>query len=146
MVIRTSRPRPSRPSSYDKIFNPAPGLILVFGSNLAGIHATGASRYAYNWCGAEWEVGEGLMGNSYAIPIENRRLQTLKLEDIKNYVEQFIVFAWEHREFQFFVTRLGCGPKEYTVDDIAPLFVDAPPTCEFPDAWVRFIAESSDSG
>ncbi len=146
MISGTARPRPSRPSNYDKVFDPAPNKILVFGSNLAGIHAVGARRYAYDWCGAIWEKGEGLMGNSYAIPIQDHHLKTLQLDKVESYVEQFIIFAWERRDLEFFVTRLGCDRGEYTVDDIAPLFVDAPPTCEFPDAWVRFIAESSDSG
>lgn len=42
--------------------------IFVFGSNLAGHHAGGAARIAYNHFGAVWGQGEGLQGNSYAIP------------------------------------------------------------------------------
>lgn len=138
------RPRPSRPSSYDIAFDPAPNRILVFGSNLAGVHAVGARRYAYNWCGAVWEKGEGLMGTSYAIPIQDHHLRTLGLGEIRSYVEQFILFSWERRDLEFFVTRLGCDKDEYTDLDIAPLFKDTPPTCQLPISWIRIISDSED--
>lgn len=41
--------------------------VFVFGSNLAGMHAGGAARFAYNKFGAIWGQGEGLQGQSYAI-------------------------------------------------------------------------------
>lgn len=40
--------------------------VFVFGSNLAGRHAGGAARFAYNKFGAIWGQGEGLQGQSYA--------------------------------------------------------------------------------
>lgn len=138
MEPRSRRPRPLRPSNYDKIFDPTPNRIFVFGSSLAGIHATGSERYAYNWCGAEWEKGLGLMGSCYAIPTRGLRLQTLKLEEIKKYVDDFILFAWEQRDFEFFIARLGCGPREYPPTDIAPLFCEAPPNCELPAGWEKY--------
>ena len=42
--------------------------IFVFGSNLAGHHMGGAARTAHKNFGAEWGVGVGLTGQSYAIP------------------------------------------------------------------------------
>ena len=42
--------------------------IFVFGSNIKGAHLGGAARAAYNKFGAEWGNGEGLQGNSYALP------------------------------------------------------------------------------
>lgn len=45
-----------------------PGEIFVFGSNAQGMHAGGAARFALEHFGAEWGVGEGLQGRSYAIP------------------------------------------------------------------------------
>ena len=44
------------------------GEIFVFGSNLAGHHMGGAARVANMKFGAEWGVGVGLTGQSYAIP------------------------------------------------------------------------------
>ena len=42
--------------------------VFVFGSNLAGRHGRGAARAAVREHGAIYGQGEGLQGNSYAIP------------------------------------------------------------------------------
>lgn len=139
METKTTRPRPLRPSNYDRVFDPAPNRVLVFASNLAGVHACDAARYAYTWCGAVWEIGHGSMGNSYAIPMEDTKLQLLKLEEIKSYIDTFIEFAWEHRDTEFFVTELGCKRgRWYSAHDIAPLFRYASPNCLLPQGWERY--------
>lgn len=136
-------PRPLRPTPKDKIFDPAPNRIFVFGSNREGIHGAGAARYAYKFCGAEWEEGEGLKGNSYAIPTKATISRSLTVEEVQKHVDRFIEFAWEHRELEFFVTRIGCGLAGFTDDDIAPMFKDAPPNCELPIGWERYSSSSS---
>ncbi len=127
------------PSSLDKTFVPGPGRIFVFGSNRAGVHGAGAARYAYNYQGAEWEEGEGLYGESYALPTKGYRLETLKLEDIKVHVDKFLAFARTRPDLTFVVTRIGCGYAGYTDSDIYPMFVEAPPNCELPDKWPRNV-------
>lgn len=52
--------------------------IFVFGSNLAGHHAGGAARVAMDRFGAVWGQGEGLQGNSYAIPTMQGGIETIK--------------------------------------------------------------------
>lgn len=127
-----------RPPGVDKVFEPGPGRVFVFGSNLAGIHGAGAAAYAYRFFGAIWDEGIGLMGSSYAIPTKSRQLQSLPLEEINKYVENFVVFAWEHTELYFFVTRIGCGLAGFTDADIAPMFKEAPPNCELPHGWDKY--------
>ncbi len=41
------------------------------------------------------------------------------------YVDQFIEFAFSHREYTFLVTKIGCGIAAFTVQEIAPLFAKA---------------------
>lgn len=135
-----------RPSHVDKMFDPATGQIMVFGSNRAGIHGAGAARYAYDYQGAEWEVGEGLTGKSYALPTKGYRLENLSIEEIAKHVEKFIEFAWEQRDLKFFVTRLGTGLAGKTDYEMAPLFQHAPPNCELPDIWVKIIEGMDDMG
>lgn len=94
--------------------------IFVFGSNLAGAHGGGAARLAYNRFGAIWGQGVGLQGQSYAIPTMQGGVET-----IKPYVEEFNLFAKQHPEYKFLVTRIGCGIAAFTSDEIAPLFKDA---------------------
>lgn len=136
--------RPLRPTPKDKTFDPKPNRIFVFGSNRAGIHGAGAARYAYSWCGAEWDEGEGLYGTSYAIPTKGHHLETLTLKEIKEHVEKFIFFAWEHRELEFFVTRIGCGLAGFRDFEISPMFRDAPPNCELPTGWNTYDEDDTE--
>lgn len=94
--------------------------IFVFGSNLAGSHGGGAARLAYNRFDAVWGQGVGLQGQCYAIPTMHGGV-----EAIKPYVDQFIEFAFSHREYTFLVTKIGCGIAAFTVQEIAPLFAKA---------------------
>lgn len=96
--------------------------IFVFGSNLAGNHMGGAARAAHIKFGAEWGVGVGLTGQSYAIPTMQGGV-----ESIKPYVDEFIRFAERHQDMKFLVTRIGCGIAGFKDQDIAPLFHDAIP-------------------
>lgn len=94
--------------------------IFVFGSNLAGHHAGGAARIARKKFGAISGQGVGLQGRSYAIPTMQGGVET-----IRPYVEEFVKFAKEHKEFVFLVTRIGCGIAGFNDTEIAPLFKDA---------------------
>lgn len=94
--------------------------IFVFGSNLSGLHAGGAARVAINRFGAIWRQGEGLQGNSYAIPTMQGGVET-----IKPYVDRFIEFAKSRPELTFYVTRIGCGIAGFNDEEIAPLFQQA---------------------
>ena len=93
--------------------------IFVFGSNIQGAHGGGAAWYAHKKFGAEWGVGEGLTGRTYALP-------TMEGDaSMKKAVEHFIDCAKAHPEFIFLVTAVGCGIAGYTPDEVAPLFREA---------------------
>lgn len=94
--------------------------IFVFGSNLEGKHLGGAAKAAHNRFGAQWGVGVGLTGQTYAIPTMQGGIET-----IKPYVDQFIEYAKEHQEKKFLVTRIGCGIAGFKDEEIAPLFKKA---------------------
>ena len=74
----------------DKISTLAPGEIFVFGSNMEGMHGGGAARYANKNFGAEWGVGEGLTGRTYALPTMEGKAS------MKQAVEHFTSCAKEH--------------------------------------------------
>ena len=44
------------------------------------------------------------------------------IEAVKPYVDQFMEFAFSHREYTFLVTKIGCGIAAFTEYEIAPLF------------------------
>ena len=110
----------NREYTPDMISALAENEIFVFGSNLAGAHAGGAARVAHVRFGAVWGQGVGLQGQSYAIPTMPGGVET-----IKPYVDEFVSFAAEHKEYKFLVTRIGCGIAGFTPDEVAPLFVGA---------------------
>ena len=110
-------------------------MVFVFGSNLAGRHGKGAAKDAMQQYGAVYGQGVGRQGNSYAIPTKDAYLNPLPLEKIERYVEEFLVYAENHRDEEFHVTRIGCGLAGYTDDDIAPMFDAAPPNCHLPEGW-----------
>lgn len=59
---------------YTGNIEPEENTIFVFGSNPEGIHGAGAARVALLKFGAEYGVGEGLTGNSYALPTKDLRV------------------------------------------------------------------------
>ena len=78
--------------------------VFVFGSNLEGKH----------------EIGEALRGQSYAIPIIQGGLET-----IKPHVDRFINYAKSNQDFFFYVTKIGFGTAGLKDEEIAPLFSEA---------------------
>jgi hypothetical protein len=112
-------------------------VIFVFGSNLAGRHGKGAALYAFRHYGAIYGQGEGLQGDSYAIPTKDERIRTLPLSEIRRHVIKFIMFAHTHPELEFQLTRIGCGLAGYKDEDIAPLFKYAPNNCLLPVGWSK---------
>ena len=109
--------------------------IFVFGSNLAGRHGAGAALFARNNYGALYGQGVGRQGNSYAIPTKDYRINTLPLETIQGYVNEFLLYARNHPELDFRVTRIGCGLAGYNDAQIAPMFTNAPSNCSLPEGW-----------
>ena len=97
--------------------------IFVFGSNLLGRHDGGAAAFALENCGAVYGQGIGIQGNSYAIPTMDEKFQSLPLDVIKVHIQEFLLFAKEHEEINFYVTPVGCGIAGFTPEEIAPLFI-----------------------
>lgn len=103
----------------DRIAELGANEIFVFGSNIQGAHGGGAAWFAHKKFGAEWGVGEGLTGRTYALP-------TMEGEaSMKRAVDHFIDCARQHPELTFLVTAVGCGIAGYTAAEVAPLFKEA---------------------
>jgi hypothetical protein len=111
-------------------------MIFVFGSNLKGIHGAGAAAFAYSHHGAVWGQGEGLQGDSYALPTCAAPGVPLELQAIKYYVEQFLDRALRyHSDLQFQVTAVGCGIAGYKPKEIAPMFIKSPKNVWLPSVF-----------
>lgn len=94
--------------SPDYITELKPNEIFTFGSNLKGVHGAGAAKQAVKW-GAIYGQGEGLMGQTYAIPTKDENVKTLPIKDIYQHINNFIKVVEEHPELIFLVTPIGTG-------------------------------------
>lgn len=102
----------------DCISSLAPNEVFVFGSNPEGVHNGGAAYVAVQKFGAQMGVGEGIQGQSYAIPT------TGGLQMMADAIHRFCVFARDHQEMTFLVTRIGCGIAGYSPREVAPMFIE----------------------
>lgn len=109
----------NRQYTPDFITSLQPNEIFVFGSNIHGMHGGGAARIAYMKFGAKWGVGEGLTGQSYALPTMEGGV-----DYIAEKVQNFLACAKAHPELTFLVTKVACGIAGFTIEEIAPLFTE----------------------
>ncbi len=120
--------------------NPVKGMIFVFGSNLSGIHGAGAAKFANEQRGAEWGVGEGRTGQSYALPTKEADVATSRpLGEVTKSAAKFIQYAEDHPELQFQLTAVGCGLAGFKSEDIAPLFSATPDNVHYPPEWTDHL-------
>jgi hypothetical protein len=115
--------------------------VFVFGSNRAGQHGAGAALDALNLYGAIYGQGEGVQGNSYAIPTKDAKLRPLTLAEIRTGVERFINYARMNPGLYFQITQVGCGYAGKSAADIAPMFRHAPPNCSYDTAWGIYFTD-----
>lgn len=87
--------------------------IFVFGSNLKGIHGSGSAKFAKDHYRAQLGVGEGLTGESYALPTCTAPGTPDSLENIGAAMDRFIEFAEANPDMDFLLTAVGCGIAGY---------------------------------
>ena len=137
------------PNFYMGDIVPAEDIIFVFGSNPEGRHGAGAAKYARMYFGAVYGQGEGLQGNSYAIPTKDLRVtanhgyKSICPDRIKDSVRRMYDCAREHPDKRFLVAyRNTYRPSlnGYTGIEMIRIFLDAGPIPEnvwFSDEWKR---------
>lgn len=113
--------------------------IIVFGSNMAGRHGKGMALIAKERFGAEYGVGIGLTGRSYAIPTKDKYISTLPLDEIKHYINLFKDFTHNRHDLNFWVTGVGCGLAGFKNKEISILFRECNINCNFPDVWSPYL-------
>ena len=114
--------------------------VFVFGSNLAGRHGKGAALWARQHRGAIYGQGNGLQGNSYAIPTKGFNLEVLQLSTIAAHVDEFLSFAEANPHLSFQLTPIGCGLAGFSPAQIAPLFKYVPTNVQIPREFEGLIS------
>lgn len=103
--------------------------IFVFGSNANGNHYGGAARVAFDKFGAEWGVGEGLTGNTYAIPTLDKNMKIVTDLKLRKSFIRFIYFAEKNESKKFYLTKVGCGIAGWTVEEVKKILWSAAKEC-----------------
>lgn len=161
-VIKTSKVLPSKAlveatpivlesntsNYYQGDIKPEPNTIFVFGSNPEGRHGLGAAKTAREKFGAIYGQGEGLQGNSYALPTkdlrvkENNSLKSIDEETIINSIKKLYQVAKQNPTKQFKIAYRNTTEKSlngYTGLEMIAMFNKAgvkPGNIIFSKEWV----------
>ena len=92
--------------------------IFVFGSNKAGRHGRGAAKFAMEQYNAEYGVGEGLTGYSYAIPTKGHNLEAMPFSEIDAAICRFIQHAKNAPQDSYELTPIGTGLAGHSKRDV----------------------------
>ena len=108
--------------------------VFVFGSNPEGRHGAGAAKLARTKFGAIYGQGEGLQGQSYALPTkdlrvkENKGLRSISSADITNNIKKLYETARKNSSKEFLVSDYsGKNLNGYTGQELADMFANAGP-------------------
>lgn len=113
--------------------------IFVFGSNMIGNHGGGAARQAKEQFGAEEGIGEGLSGKTYAFPTLERDMNKRGIKGLERSRDRFFATAKALPEKEFLMTPVGIGIANYSVEEIAPLFRNAPNNIVLPEEFKEYL-------
>ena len=111
--------------------------VFVFGSNKAGNHAGGAARTAVEKFGAVMGQGEGIQGQSYAIPTLDENMEKMSLDDLQQSLFRFCLYAEKESEKTFYLTKIGMGIAGFTLDEMLEVInrVDLPSNVIIPEEF-----------
>ena len=113
--------------------------ILVFATAINGHHIKGSAQHAMSKYGAVFGCGEGLAGQSYAIPVYDEKLRPRPLVDVVESISAFLRFAAARPASSFRVTPIGCEDGAFLPEQIAPLFANAPANCDIPYTFLAAL-------
>lgn len=128
---------------------PDANTIFVFGSNTEGRHGAGAAKVAREQFGAIYGQGQGLQGNSYALPTkdlrvkENRGLRSISKENIVKSIKKLYETARQHPVKLFKIAYRNTHSTSlngYTGLEMIDMFLEAGPIPDniiFSQEWIN---------
>ena len=139
---------------YTGFITPDTNTIFVFGSNPEGRHGAGAAKVARESFGAVYGQGEGLQGNSYALPTKDLRvtanngLRSISREQIIENIKKLYDVARSMPEKTFKVAYTN-GITEVTLNgysgqEMVEMFLSAgeiPSNVQFSENWKPMLEQ-----
>ena len=135
---------------YKGNITPGENTIFVFGSNPEGRHGAGSAKVAREQFGAIYGVGEGLQGNSYALPTKDLRIpgyRTISKGDIVRNIDRLYSVARKMPEKKFMIAYRNKKDEKtlngYTGEEMLRMFAALiiPNNIWFSEEW-RSIFQS----
>lgn len=118
--------------------------IFVFGSNLAGVHGSGSASYARMFFGARLGIGEGITGQSYALPSKITPSHYMSWVQFEKHIQIFLKTAQERPDLLFWLSKVGTGSAKFKEEAVAAAFaggsLDHPTLLKniyYPGTWLR---------
>lgn len=133
---------------YEGDIMPSENTIFVFGSNPEGRHGSGSAKIALLHFGAIYGQGEGLQGNSYALPTKDLRIKynnayrSIPKKEIVLSIKRLYKVASETPSKDFKVAYRNTHTKSlngYSGIEMIEMFVEAGPIPEnviFSKEWI----------
>lgn len=125
--------------------------IFVFGSNPEGRHGAGAAKVAREQFGAKYGVGEGITGNSYALPTKDLRVKvnnsfrSISPKDIINNIKKLYETAKSIPNKQFKIAYRNSMNERtlngYTGEELVSFFKAAgelPKNIQISEEWSKY--------
>jgi len=109
--------------------------IFIFGSNGLGKHIGGAARQAFEKFGAQMGVSEGWCGQAYAFPTLNKHFQKCSMRQLRASRDRLFKVCEQNPEYEFLLTKIGCGIAGFKDAEIKPLFDVHPINLTMPIEW-----------
>lgn len=139
---------------YNGNIIPENDTIFVFGSNPDGIHGAGSAKVALNHFGAQYGIGKGLVGNSYALPtkdirvMKNNGYKSISEEDIIQNIRELYTCAKNNPNKKFKVAYRNKG-NEVTLNgyngyEMSQMFIKAgeiPENMYFSQEWKELMCD-----
>ena len=135
---------------YSGNIEPEENTIFVFGSNPEGRHGAGSAKIAKEKFGAVYGVGEGLQGNSYALPTKDLRIpgsRSISRSDIVHNIHKLYDLARSMPEKNFKVAyRTRFDEKSlngYTGEEMVQMFTvyPVPNNIYFSEEWHEIFCQ-----
>lgn len=140
---------------YKGNIEPSENTIFVFGSNPEGRPGAGAAKIAVEKFGAIYGQGEGLQGNSYAIPTkdlrikENNGYRSISPEEITKSIRKLYALARERPDLDFKIAYRNTYTRSlngYTGFEMLRMFLcdlPVPDNIWISEEWADFILKNA---
>jgi hypothetical protein len=119
-----------------------PNEIFVFGSNPQGRHGRGTAKLAVDKFGAKLGQGEGLQGQSYALPTKKLTGSKMTEAELKSGIDKFITVAKDNPDKEFLMSPIGTGLAGWKPSTITKMFGDdiVQPNLRLPEEFTDILS------